>query len=260
MSASWPELARAYLGERYPAALFLPLAATVAACGLTLTPSAGPIVMVLVVAATWLLLLTLRLLDDLADRDADREKAQNRITVRVGDSRPWLTMAALSLGGAGVLLTAVHGIAGALPAVATVLALALWYAARPWVPGPQRFNALVVMAKYPLVAMAVAGTVPTAPAPSAVLATLYGCALTFEFTHDPVTAPSRSYAWPLACAGITLTAMAFATKPTAWLLGAILASAFGYAASLTVWPAALPKRLAALAWVPALVVATARIL
>ncbi|WP_435105897.1 hypothetical protein [Arhodomonas sp. AD133] len=260
MSASWPELGRTYLRERYPVALFLPLAVTVAACGITLTPSAGPTVMVLMAAAAWLLLLTLRLLDDLADREVDRETAPDRITVRVWDSRPWLAMAALSLGGAGVLLTAVHGIAGALPAVATMLALALWYAARRWVPGHRRFNALVVMAKYPLVAMAVAGTVPTAPAPLAVFATLYGCALTFEFTHDPFTAPTRSYAWPLACAAITLTAMAFATKPTVWLLGAVVACALGFAASLTTWPAALPKRLAALAWVPALVVVTARIL
>lgn len=181
-----------YLCERFPPWPFFPLAALLAAPGVLSDAHAGGLGVAswLRIALSLLLLLSLRLADDLADRGRDEREHPTRHTVRADPSRAWRALQALAL--AGVAGLAVLPQAPLRVSCLLVLAglLAAWYRWRPDRSEPRLLNALVVLLKYPALVALLWPAREGAPLMGA-LALSYGGALGYELAHDPRTRPSQ---------------------------------------------------------------------
>ncbi len=129
----------------------------------------------------YLLVVCLRLLDDLVDRASDRLRHPERSLVRAASTGPHV--AVLCAGLASALVT-LHWIAPARAAglVALLIALGSWYVVprqRPWV------HALALLAKYPALAVLL-GTEGAQTLPRvAAMTLLYGALVLHERATDP---------------------------------------------------------------------------
>ena len=174
----------AYLRERFPPSLYLPLAVAIAgASAAAATPRWRGFVFDVVFAL--LLLAQFRLWDDLADRTTDARVHPDRVLVRTAD----LSQPVAFCGALGILniCVAVWRDASGL-AIATLAALnaalAVWYLARH---GASAAGDQLLLAKYPAFVLIVAGErTLAAPWPVAGAAVLiYAAACAYEVWHDP---------------------------------------------------------------------------
>lgn len=212
----------AYLAERFPARIFLPLSCLLIAPGLIAEVETGRLR-----AASWTgwwtswgasgalrwalslgLLCALRLWDDLADREHDRALHPERLVVRAAPAPAWRRVV-------GLLLCALAGLAS-LPAPGLRLSAALllggllaaWYRWRPL--GRRQLNAALVLLKYPAL---IALLWPLAPRPALAgsVAMGYGAALSYELAHDAALrrqGPPWLAALALLWLGVSLAAFA----------------------------------------------------
>ncbi len=157
---SRPDIIRRYMVERYPARRFVALALFVSGSGFLAVPSPqrgnaadafGSVIRGALVA--YLIVLALRVWDDLEDRSLDAFAHPDRITVRPEATTP-LRYLSLVSGGIAIALVAI----GAEPMnrllICAVLgiALAAWYRLRASLSPSRVFAAHVVLAKYPVIA------------------------------------------------------------------------------------------------------------
>ncbi len=157
------------------------LATAIVAAGMAGGPWPGAAGAALRLGTAYLLVVCLRLLDDLVDRASDRLRHPERSLVRAASAGQHV--AVLCAGLASALVT-LHGVAPARAAglVALLVALGSWYVIprqRPWI------HALVLLAKYPALAVLLgtsgAHTLPRVAA----MTLLYGALVLHERATDP---------------------------------------------------------------------------
>lgn len=170
------DVIRAYLRERYPARVFVPLALAVAVCGAAAFRRV-PDAPLASAGIAWLLILAFRVWDDWMDRDADRTLWPDRVMVRGHAARPFLILGvaaaalALALLVLRVLLvsppaSAVGVLPGhAMPLAAACVLLAVWYRARR-ANVTALANTHVLALKYPLIAAVAAAPAVPWPTPA----------------------------------------------------------------------------------------------
>ncbi|MEO7366711.1 MAG: hypothetical protein ABIZ36_02060 [Gemmatimonadaceae bacterium] len=157
---SRPDIIRRYMIERYPARRFVALALFVSGSGFLAVPSAqsgnatnalDSIIRGALVAG--LIVLALRVWDDLEDRSHDAFAHPARITVRPDSTNP-LRYVSLVSGGIAIALVAigVDPMNRLLICAVLGIALAAWYRVRASLSPSRVFAAHVVLAKYPVIA------------------------------------------------------------------------------------------------------------
>lgn len=180
------ELVTGYLHERFPMRVYVPLAAVLvlfAGAGARPMPSGSWALHAFVMIVP--LLLTLRIVDDVADRTHDRSRHPARITVRTADVQPLLGLAgaALAVAAAAALLRRTPP-SSALLLGATVSGLAAWYAVRASLGAGRMLNTLIVLLKYPAIVVA-AAPMPMGGTVAALAVTAYLGVLLHDLADDP---------------------------------------------------------------------------
>ena len=161
------EIIRRYVIERYPARRFVVLALFLSGSGILAVPAAeradvteafGSAIRGALVA--WLIVLALRVWDDLEDRGHDALAHPDRITVRPEAAAPLRYLSLVSSGGAIALVAiGVEPVNRLLICALLGVALALWYRRRASLTPSRVSAAHVVLAKYPVIAyLAAPGT------------------------------------------------------------------------------------------------------
>ncbi|MEO7858461.1 MAG: hypothetical protein ABIU76_15805 [Gemmatimonadaceae bacterium] len=197
------ETVRHYLFERYPSRRFVPLALLLAGAGLLAVPGTEHLSTVAALHSglrtslvVYLIVLSLRVWDDLEDRERDARLHPERITVRVASVTPLRHLQWASAAVASVLIAT-----GARPATRLlvlsllVAVLGIWYRARASLAPSSVIVAHVVLLKYPVIAYLVApgvvrgvsGLALAAP----VLMTVYVLLCIHEGLDDPELRRSR---------------------------------------------------------------------
>ena len=157
---SLPDTIRRYMVERYPARRFVALALFVSGSGFLAMPSAqrgdaagafGSVMRGALVA--YLIVLALRVWDDLEDRNHDASAHPDRITVLPEATTPLRHLTMVS-GGIAMALVAigVEPMNRLLICAVLVVALAAWYRLRASLSPSRVIAAHVVLAKYPVIA------------------------------------------------------------------------------------------------------------
>ena len=174
----------AYLRERFPIRVFLPLGCGLVAPGVlaelgegALRPAAG-----LRLGLCLLLLLALRLWDDLADREHDRALHPGRHVVRTCPQAAWRVVFGLLACGLGGLAALPSPRIRVGASVCLGALLAAWYRWRP--PARRQLNAALVLLKYPAL-VGLLWCSPLRPAWIGSFGLSYGGALAYELVHDP---------------------------------------------------------------------------
>lgn len=180
------DAARAYLRERFPLRVFVPLALLLASPGAAAGGrpfawgAAGAVTVAMLLAV-----LAFRIVDDLADRTHDAVATPGRITVRTPSARPFAALALVSGLATLVLLAAAgdaHERIGFVGLAA--LLLAAWYPLRERLGGSRLLNAHVVLLKYPLLVLAAAGAPLEQPVVACAAGLLYVTLLIHELRDD----------------------------------------------------------------------------
>ena len=190
------KVASLYLRERYPARRFVPLASLLGGTGMlaarglastTLEDAAGAWLRAALLA--YLLVLAVRVWDDLEDREHDAPLHPRRITVRVTSATPFLIIQ-----GAAAALAAVLVLTGPQPGARLLMllvlgvVLGLWYRFRKALGAPPIAGALVVLSKYPAIAYVAAPVLWSAPSfayATPFLLALYVALCVHEVLDDP---------------------------------------------------------------------------
>lgn len=170
----------AYWIERFPARVFVPVAAALA----LLARSRGfePVSWAAGTLSALLLLAQFRLWDDLADRERDRSTHPDRVLVRAQRAGPFVALCLL-LAAANILSSSYAGKSALALCLLLNCAAAAWYA---WRPSRRTATGdLLVLVKYP-VFVVLLGTTPTAPFAEIAFSALavYAAACAFELWHD----------------------------------------------------------------------------
>jgi 4-hydroxybenzoate polyprenyltransferase len=184
---SSPSVLPAYLRERMRPRVMLPLTVLTTAAALTVSgtvPETQTIIRSAI--AAFALIMGFRVWDDLEDRDYDRVHHPARVVSRTPANRQFIGLALISLLVAISLLTgyAQPSLRIASLGIASALALA-WYRTRP--PGAEHrvWGAHLVLAKYPLIACAIAPALPFSLRGASVLIGLYLALCIHEAVDDP---------------------------------------------------------------------------
>ena len=201
---SGAETMRRYLSERYPSRRFVPLALLLAGAGMLSVPGAEHLSTAAALRAglraslvAYLIILSLRVWDDLEDRERDAPAHPDRVTVRVASATPLRYLQWASAATASVLIaTGTQPATRLLVLSLLVAALGIWYRARAWLAPAAVVTAHVVLLKYPVSAYLVApgvvrgvrGLVLAAP----VLVTVYLLLCIHEGLDDPELRRSRA--------------------------------------------------------------------
>src|SRR4051812_37915400 len=181
------ELVANYMAERARLTVFVPLAVLIAASAWVAAPGGAPSLTSFTVCAIQALLFVfaLRIWDDLEDRERDAVRHPERVIVRARRTGPLVGLGiVVATGGALSLLGAAVPFARIGILAAVVLALFVWYRARP--SEASRLSGLVILAKYPAIALALApglGELTPIRAVAAACA-LYLIACTYEYVDD----------------------------------------------------------------------------
>ncbi len=191
-----------YIKERFNVLLFVPLSVLLAAGGKT-SGLTGPISLLVMSGYALVLLLWLRLLDDLCSREQDQERAPKRITVEVYNARTlwkwFFVLALVSL----VMACLLHNGRGLLVVSLLALFLGVVYLVR------RRLNRivfdLIVLLKYPAIALAVSAE--TGPLAAVVLhmILIYLILVVYEVFHDKTHLADRRYLVPGLIAWVSLS-------------------------------------------------------
>ena len=181
------DLVAGYLAERARPALFIPLALLIAETAWLAAPGTERSVprFALCAAQAFLLVLALRIWDDLQDRVGDAARHPDRVAVRARRIGPLVALAVvLAAVGAFSLLTATVPLVRCAIVTTIAALLVVWYHARP--AEPSRLSAAVLLTKYPALAIALApGLGELAPIRAGAAAgTLYAIACTYEYLED----------------------------------------------------------------------------
>jgi hypothetical protein len=181
------ELVTRYLGERARPSVFVPLAVLIAETAWLAAPGSTRSVSAfgLCAAQALLLVLALRVWDDVQDRTRDAVQHPERITVRASRTGPLIALSlSLAAGGGLLLLGATVPLARVAILASIVVGLLLWYRTRP--TEPSLLSAIALLAKYPALAIALApGLGDLAPMRAAAAAgVLYLVACTYEYLED----------------------------------------------------------------------------
>tara|TARA_R110002072_G_scaffold4192_1_gene29745 strand:+ start:135 stop:764 length:630 start_codon:yes stop_codon:yes gene_type:complete len=195
-----------YLSQRFPPWPFFPLAGLLAAPGILSDARAGALGVESGsrIGVALVLLLALRLADDLADREWDLAQPRRRSTVMASEpSRAWRALQALALTALAGLALLPGGGVRIVGALALCAVLGGWYRWRPPPGSGSRFlNAVVVLGKYPAIVALLWPALGRGPGVGA-LALSYGGALGYELAHDPSTRP-RGSGWSAFALGAAL--------------------------------------------------------
>lgn len=173
----------AYLAERFPLTLFLPLAVVIAAAATGARADGATLALDTLVAL--LLLAEFRIWDDLADRPADALAHPGRVLVTARSSAPFVALcAALAVVNAAIAVTRDGFGLSVLALVLLHAVLGAWYIVRGQrsVAGDQ-----LLLAKYPAFVLVLAGA-RLIHAPLIVLGSalaIYAAASFHEAWHDP---------------------------------------------------------------------------
>ncbi|HWJ15729.1 MAG TPA: hypothetical protein VNS10_18445 [Gemmatimonadaceae bacterium] len=181
------DLVAGYLAERARPTVFVPLAALIAETAWLAAPGAprSAASFGLCAIQALLLVMALRVWDDLQDRARDAVRHPERMTVRAHRTGPLIVLAVLlAVCGALLLTTATVPLARVAILGSIGLGLIVWYHARP--EEPSRLSGIVLLAKYPALAIALApGLGELTPVRAACAAgVLYLVACTYEYLED----------------------------------------------------------------------------
>ena len=188
---SAPELLVAYLRQRVRFRAFVPLALLLATASWWLVPTSAFESGAFVESATqaFVLVLAFRVWDDLEDRNADRARHPERVMARSGRTAPFIAaIALLMVAGIIWLLESRDPLARIVAIAIAACGLSLWYGTRRLENWNRVAGGHIVLAKYPLIAYAVAPTLP--PASTVVrtillLGGLYALICIYEYVDDP---------------------------------------------------------------------------
>ena len=181
------ELVGAYLVERARLAMFVPLALLIAATAWLAAPRGDESVASFVARAAqaFLFVLAFRVWDDLEDRARDATRHPERVAVRANRPLPLVGLSVL-LAATGLLSFFGTSTPTARLAILAGIALGLaaWYHVRP--AEPSRLAGMVVLAKYPAIAIALAPGLGELSAERAAMAAgaLYAVACMTEYVDD----------------------------------------------------------------------------
>jgi hypothetical protein len=198
------ELIRAYLSERYPARVFVPLAVLLFAGG-TVAAGGAPTIAGAIsgIGLAYTLVLFFRVWDDLADRGADQPKHPDRVMVRAPSTGAFrVLMAALVLLAIALLATRPGSVTGLAVFAILGVTLGIWYSLRTLLGASALVSAHVILLKYPAIAF-IAATPPaehTTPAVATaivVLAAIYLGLCLHELLHDSAVRTARGGALAL---------------------------------------------------------------
>jgi 4-hydroxybenzoate polyprenyltransferase len=181
------DLVTGYLAERARPTVFVPLAALIAASAWLAAPVASRSAASFGLCAiqALLLVLALRVWDDLQDRARDAARHPDRVTVRARRTGPLIGLAVLLTACGALLLTAATVPMARIAILASIgLGLVVWYRARP--AEPSRLSSVVLLVKYPALAIALAPGLGELTPMRAVAAAgvLYLIACTYEYLED----------------------------------------------------------------------------
>lgn len=184
------ELIAAYLRERVHVRVFAPLVVVMVGAGWLLAPTAGLDVRELLLAAVRALVLVVmfRVWDDLEDRAVDLRRHRDRVMVSSGRFTPFVAlMVSLAIVGVGSVSLLPEPAPRMIALVIAAGVVCAWYGARPLENWNPIVGGLVVLAKYPLIAYAVAPALPASvlqPRPLLVLLALYLLIYAYECVDD----------------------------------------------------------------------------
>lgn len=181
------ELVARYLAERARPSVFVPLALLIAETAWLAAPGTEQSVSAFGLCAlqALLLVLALRVWDDVQDRTRDAARHPERASVRARHTAPFVALSlSFGAGGALLLLGATVPLMRVAILVTIVAGLLVWYHARP--PEPSRLSGVVLLAKYPALSIAIApGLGELTPVrATAAAALLYLVACTYEYLED----------------------------------------------------------------------------
>jgi hypothetical protein len=181
------DLIAGYLVERARPSVFIPLAMLIAASAWVAAPGKPPSATDFALCATeaLLLVLALRVWDDLQDRARDAARHPDRVTVRARRIGPLVALAVLLAVCGALLLGTATSPAARIAIVGSIgLGLLVWYRVRP--TEPSRLSGIVLLAKYPALAIALApGLGELTPMRAAAAAgLLYLIVGTYEYLED----------------------------------------------------------------------------
>ena len=200
---SRPDIIRRYMIERYPARRFVALALFVAGSGFLAVSSARQDSIAAAIGSAmrgalvaWLIVLALRVWDDLEDRGHDALAHPDRITVRLEAAAPLRSLSVVS-GVSAIALVSIGEEPLKRLLICAILgaALGIWYWARTSLSPSRVIAAHVVLAKYPVIAYLAApgtlsgrsGLTPAAP----VFIAMYLLLCIHETLDDPELFRSR---------------------------------------------------------------------
>jgi 4-hydroxybenzoate polyprenyltransferase len=180
-----------YLRERVRARLLVPLALLLASSGWLLVPQAEFEVLDVLAAAARAFCFTLgfRVWDDLEDRNMDRTRHPNRVMASSTRTAPFLALVALlAVASVVSLLPLTDPLARCIAIAVAVAVLSVWYSTRRSENWNRVAGGHIVLVKYPLIAFAVAPSLPSASGAArtaAVLGGLYALICVYEYVDDP---------------------------------------------------------------------------
>ncbi|MEP6493894.1 MAG: hypothetical protein ABJF01_14530 [bacterium] len=188
---STAELIAAYLRQRVRPRVLVPLALMLSGAGWLLVPlpSFDPRRLALSALCAFVIVLTFRVWDDLEDRSLDRRHHAERVMAWSTRTAPFVLLITLLGLAAILLLLPLPGLMPRLIALASAAGIvSAWYGTRPSEKWNPVVGSHVVLAKYPLIAYAVAPSLPVSVLqrrPVAMLLAVYLLLCAYEYLDDP---------------------------------------------------------------------------
>jgi hypothetical protein len=205
--ASAPELLAAYVRQRYPARIYLPLAVFLAAAATTGARGIGALQLAATALLAYTLVFQFRLWDDLSDRESDRVVHPRRVLARDDRTAPFTALlAAAAAANVSLLASKPDGALRVGGFVLLTVGVAGWYRWRK----TQRVNAVVgyhvVLLKYPALALLISPPGPAERRHSQLVAAalVYLCFCVFEVLHDDRLRSARGVGPVLAFESVLL--------------------------------------------------------
>ncbi|HTE47154.1 MAG TPA: hypothetical protein VK636_18035 [Gemmatimonadaceae bacterium] len=185
------ELIVAYLRQRVRARALVPLAFLLSAAGWLVVsqPAFDLLRLVASVLSAFVIVLTFRAWDDLEDRSLDRRHHPERVMAWSTRTAPFAALITfLGIGGILLLLPLPELLPRLIALAIAAGIVSAWYGTRPSENWNRVVGSHVVLTKYPLIAYAVAPTLPVSvlqQRPVAVLIAIYLIVCVYEYLDDP---------------------------------------------------------------------------